>query len=73
MRRLLAIPLVAAALFAVSPAHAQDGDSCTYALHNHVVTVGVCAGVRCNDICAPEPYAYTDCFAGVHDCHVGVE
>lgn len=59
MRRLLALPLVVAAAFAV-PAPAQAADDC-YVLNTPRASAGACAGVRCNDICAPEPYAYPVC------------
>lgn len=54
MRRLLALPLVAAALVSVAPAHAAE--VCTPARQ-----VGVCAGFECVDICGPEPYVYSYC------------
>ena len=74
MRRLLALPLIAGAAFAVSTPAAQ-ADDC-YLFTSPRVTVGACAGIRCNDICAPEVYAYpvcsidlvivAECVGGIH-------
>jgi hypothetical protein len=55
MRRLLALPLVAAALALPAPAHAS------YEVCTPVNQVGVCAGYVCVDLCGPEPYVYSFC------------
>ncbi len=64
MRRLLVLPLlVAAGIGTAAPASAdpQPGDNCNPVTLLGTETVAPCAGVRCNDICGPEPYAYVTC------------
>ena len=55
MRRLLALPLAAAALAAVAPS-AGAAEVCEPAR-----VAGVCAGYTCHDPCVPAPYAYAYC------------
>ncbi|HEU0130255.1 MAG TPA: hypothetical protein VFQ85_04600 [Mycobacteriales bacterium] len=54
MRRLLALPLVAASLALAAPAHASF-EVCT------PTTVGACVTYTCVDICGPEVGYYTYC------------
>lgn len=56
MRRLLALPLAAAALATAAPAAQASWGYC-----GPTRVVGACVGYTCVDICAIEPYAYTYC------------
>lgn len=57
--RLLAIPLVAAAL--AFPASASAHDVPCYGAYAGEANVGVCAGVICNDICVIEVVVHGQC------------
>ncbi|MDQ1712238.1 MAG: hypothetical protein QOE45_1688 [Frankiaceae bacterium] len=59
MRRLLALPLAAAAFAVAAPAPAAQAVPCY-----GTTDVGVCAGIECNDLCGPilvvDPYCRHD-------------
>jgi hypothetical protein len=59
MRRLLALPLVAAAIAVAVPAPAAQAVPCY-----GTTDVGVCAGIECVDLCGPilvvDPYCKHD-------------
>lgn len=59
MRRLLLLPALAAA-FAFAPSASADDVPC-YGVHAGDTSVGVCAGIICNDLCGPQPVVHGQC------------
>ena len=57
--RLLALPVIAAAL--AFPASASANDVPCFGTYAGSANVGVCAGVVCNDLCAPEVVVHGKC------------
>ncbi|HEV2890443.1 MAG TPA: hypothetical protein VGX28_08705 [Frankiaceae bacterium] len=60
MRRLLVLPLLAAAAFAAPAAPASADVSC-HGVYSGSFDAGVCAGIVCVDLCGPRLVLYTTC------------
>lgn len=59
MRRLLVLPAILSAL-AFAPAASADDVPC-HGVHSGNREVSVCAGIICNDICAPQLVVHGQC------------
>lgn len=59
VRRLLVLPAILSAL-AFAPAASADDVPC-HGVHSGSTEVGVCAGIICVDICAPQPVVHGQC------------